>query len=246
VRFLEAANQLPGIRTVQRAMRRAIDPHPGMRLLDAGCGIGIETTRLATDHPAIRVTGLDRNAELLRIAQRRADPPPPNLGWLEADLTALELPDASFDAIRSERVLMYLADGSFEQVLDHLVRLLRPGARLALFELDYGATILAPGAASDAVLRRAGDTLLTSLPQPLAGRRIPGLLAARGLRDVAADPFSIAVNELVWRRIVGDTLTAGPSSDPAISTWLRQQTAAAARGEFVAAFTGVLTTATRA
>lgn len=227
-------------------MRTAVDPHPGMSLLDAGCGIGIETTRLAMDHPAMRVTGLDRNAELLRIAQRRADPSPPNLGWLEADLTALERPDASFDAIRSERVLMYLPDGSFEQVLGHLVRLLRPGGRLALFELDYGATILAPGAASDAVLRRAGDALLTSLPQPLAGRRIPGLLAERGLRDVAADPFSFVLNEVVWRRIVGDTLAAGPSSDAAISTWLRQQVAAAARGEFVAAFTGVLTAATRA
>jgi hypothetical protein len=125
------------------------------------------------------------------------------------------------------------------------IGLLRSGGRLALFELDYGATILAPGAASDAVLRRAGDALLASLPQPLAGRRIPGLLAERGLRDVVADPFSFVVNELVWRRIVGDTLTAGSSFDPAIATWLRQQAAAAARGEFVAAFTGVLTTANR-
>ena len=246
MRFLEEANQLPGIRSIQRAMRNAVDPRPGMSLLDAGCGIGVETTRLAMDHPAIRVTGLDRNAELLRIARRRADPSPPNVGWLEADLTALELPHASFDAIRSERVLMYLPDRSLEHVLDDLVRLLRPGGRLAPFELDYGATMLAPGAASDAVLRRAGDALLASLPQPLAGRRIPGLLAERGLRDVAADPFSFVVNEAVWRRIVGDTLTAGPSSDPAIANWLRQQAAAAARGEFVAAFTGVLTAATRA
>jgi hypothetical protein len=45
---------------------------------------------------------------------------------------------------------------------------------------------------------------------------------------------------------VGDTLTAAPSSDPAIATWLRERAAAAARGEFVAAFTGVLTAATRA
>ena len=158
----------------------------------------------------------------------------------------LELPDASFDAIRSERVLMYLPDGVFERVLDHLVRLLRPRGRLALFELDYGATMLAPGAAAEAVLRRAEDVLLGSLPQPLAGRRIPGLLAERGLCDVAAEPFSIAVNERVWQRIVANTLAAAPSPDPAISTWLRQQAAAAARGEFVAAFTGVLTAARRA
>jgi ubiquinone/menaquinone biosynthesis C-methylase UbiE len=246
MRFLEAANQLPGIRAIQRAMRRAVDPRPGMSLLDAGCGIGIETTRLAVDHPDMSVTGLDRNAELLRIARRRATPPPPNLGWLEGDLATLELPDWSFDAIRSERVLMYLPDGSFQRVLDHLVRLLRPGGRLALFELDYGATILAPGAADEALLRRADDALLASLPQPLAGRRIPGLLAERGLRDVAASPFSFAVSEPIWRRIVVDTLTAGTSPDPAISTWLRERVAAAARGEFVAAFTGVLTAASRA
>ena len=51
VEFLGAADRLPGIRAVQRALRRALDPHPGMRLLDAGCGAGLETARLAADHP---------------------------------------------------------------------------------------------------------------------------------------------------------------------------------------------------
>jgi hypothetical protein len=49
----------------------------------------------------------------------------------------------------------------------------------------------------------------------------------------------------VWRRIVSDTLTAGPPPDPAVSAWLSEQGAAADRGEFVAAFTGVLTAGTR-
>ena len=65
------------------------------------------------------------------------------------------------------------------------------------------------------------------------------------MRDIVATPFSFAVDEPVWRRIVRDTLTAGPAPDPAISTWLHEQGAAAARSEFVAAFTGVLTTASR-
>jgi ubiquinone/menaquinone biosynthesis C-methylase UbiE len=241
VRFLEHADRLPGIRAVQRALRQAIDPQPGMRLLDAGCGIGLETGRLAAEYPATSVTGLDRNAELLDVARRR----PANVTWIEADLSELELPEASFDAIRTERVLMYLPDGDFERVLDDLVALLAPGGRLALFELDYGATILAPGAADEAVLRRVVEGLHASLPQPLAGRRIPGLLTDRGLRDVVASPFSLAVDETVWRRIVFDTLTADPSLDPAVAGWLREQNETAARGEFVAAFTGVLTAATR-
>jgi SAM-dependent methyltransferase len=244
-RFLEQADRLLGMRAVQQSLRRALDVRPGMRLLDAGCGIGLETARLAAAHPETLVTGLDRNRELLRIAQRRVDPPPANLRWLEADLAALELPEASFDAIRTERVLMYLPDDCFERVLDDLVRLLRPSGRLALFELDYGATILAPGSADVALLRRVADLLRGSLPQPLAGRRIPGLLTARGLRDVAATPFSFALNEPVWRRIVSDTLSAGPPPDPAVSSWLREQGAAVARGEFVAAATGILTAASR-
>lgn len=244
VRFLEEADRQAGIHTVQRALRRALDPRPGMRLLDAGCGIGLETTRLAAAHPDAHVTGLDHNPRLLDIARRRADPPLANLRWLQADLTALELPDASYDAIRTERVLMYLPNRSFERALDDLVRILRPGGRLALFELDYGATILAPGTADHAVLQHIDETLHTSLPQPLAGRRIPALLTARGLRDVTASPFAFAVGEPVWRRIVSDTLTAG-APGPAVTAWLHEQAAAAARGEFVAAFTGILTAANR-
>jgi ubiquinone/menaquinone biosynthesis C-methylase UbiE len=153
-RFLEEVDRLPGVRGIQRAIRQAIDLAPGARMLDAGCGIGLEAVRLAEAHPAASVTGLDRNGELLEIARRRRSLP--NLDWLHADLTALDLPKRSFDVIRTERVLMYLPDPAFEQALDALVRLLRPGGTLALFELDYGATILAPGSARRARGVRGG------------------------------------------------------------------------------------------
>ena len=41
--FLEAVDRMPGTRAIQRALREALGPEPGMRLLDAGCGIGLET-----------------------------------------------------------------------------------------------------------------------------------------------------------------------------------------------------------
>lgn len=241
-RFLEEADRLPGIRAVQVAMRRAIALRPGARLLDAGCGLGLETSRLAADHPPADIVGLDRNAGLLDVARRRT-PQPPNVRWLEGDLTALDFPEASFDAVRTERVLMYLADGAFERVIGELARLLRRGGRLAFFELDYGATILAPGSDGTAAARRATEALYAALPQPLAGRRIPGLLAGDDLRDVVAQPFSFAVTAPVWRRIVRDTLTAVPALDPGVRGWLDEQDAAVAGGGFAAAFTGVLTTA---
>ena len=51
-------------------------------------------------------------------------------------------------------------------------------------------------------------------------------------------------NVQVWRRIVQDTVTAG-APDPEVADWLEQQADAVAHGDFVAAFTGVLTVATR-
>jgi ubiquinone/menaquinone biosynthesis C-methylase UbiE len=240
VRFLEEADRLPGMRPVRHAMREAIDPKPGMRLLDAGCGVGLETARLAEAYPDMHVTGLDRNGDLLEIARARA----PQVEWLEADLGDLDLPAESFDAVRTERVLMHLSDGAFERVVDNLLDVLAPGGRLALFELDYGGTILAPGGAADEVADRVADALFASLEQPIAGRLLPGLLAERGLTDVAATPFSFMPSGQVWRRIVKDTVIAR-APDPEVADWLDKQEDAAAHGEFVAAFTGVLTAATR-
>jgi SAM-dependent methyltransferase len=234
VRFLEHADQLDEMRAVQRELRRALDLRPGSRVLDAGCGIGLEAARLAAEHPETHVTGLDLNAELLEIARLRTAP---NLTWLEADLTALDLPDGSYDAIRTERVLMHVPD--LERVLDEFVRLLRPGGRLALFELDYGGMMLAPGDGGEALMRHAEELLCQSLPQPFAGRRIAGLLTERGLLDVAATPFALSVDETIWQRIVADTL----SGAPALEGWLHERGEAVARGEFVAAFPGVVTAA---
>ena len=240
VSFLEEADRLPGMRAAQKALRAALDPRPGMRLLDAGCGVGLEAARLAEDHPGLHVTGLDRNGELLELARRRA----PQVDWVEGDLTDLDLPPRSFDAVRTERVLMHLPGDAFERVLDSLVDVLAPGGRLALFELDYGATILTPRGEDDEIADRVAATLYASLPQPLAGRRLPGLLTDRGLTDVAGTPFCLTPSRPVWRRIVKDTVLAG-SPEPDVADWLDQQEEAVGRGAFVAAFTGVLSVATR-
>jgi SAM-dependent methyltransferase len=227
-RFLAEVDRLPGIRAIRAAMREAVALRPGLRLLDAGCGSGIETARLAQANPRALITGLDRNVELLRDAPRGPT-------WLEGDLLDPGLRAQSFDVVRTERVLMYVPD--LHRALDALLRLLVPGGRLVLFELDYGATILAPSRRGERVVRRAGDLLDGSLPQPRAGRQLPRLLAERGVRDVVAEPYTFAVNEPVWRRIVYATLA--PLADPELLAYLDE----AARAPLKAAFTGILTVA---
>ena len=237
--FLEDVDRLPGIRAIHAAMRRALAVRPGMRVLDAGCGLGLETARLAADHPEAQVTGLDRNAELLQQARLRGARA--NLSWHEADLRELDLPVAHFDAIRTERVLMYLPDPDFERVIERLLALLRPGGRLVLFELDYGATILPPAGHDKDVVRKAETALERSLPQPWAGRRLPELLADRNVAELDATPHAFTVDASVWSRIVGDTLRAdAPAADQReLSAWADD----VPRRGLLGAFTGILTTA---
>lgn len=52
--FLSAVDRLPGIAAVHSALLECAPPAPGTVLLDAGCGLGLETARLAADHPTPR------------------------------------------------------------------------------------------------------------------------------------------------------------------------------------------------
>lgn len=230
-RFLAEVDRLEGIQALRHAMREAAALAPGVRLLDVGCGTGLETARLAAAEPRALVTGLDRNVELLHTA-------PSGPTWIQGDLHEPGLPPGSFDVVRTERVLMYVPD--LARALDALLRLLAPGGRVVLFELDYGATILGPGPGSDrlgdGVVRRACALLDGSLPQPRAARRIPALLAERGVREIAARAFSFAVSEPVWSRIVYATLA--PHADDELRAYLDDVPDA----PFLAAFTGLLVT----
>jgi hypothetical protein len=102
--------------------------------------------------------------------------------------------------------------------------------------------MLAPGSARDAVVARAEVALRAALPQPWAGRRLPRLLRDRGFTDIVAQPFAFSVSAPVWRGIVCGTLH---DLDRELNAWLAEQAEAAARGEFVAAFTGMLCTGRR-
>ena len=106
--------------------------HPGQRVLDAGCGRG-RNARWLVDHGADLV-GIDHSPEALAEARERLGLGPERL--LEARLEALPFDDSSFDAVICCAVLHFAADHqAFADMLDELVRVLRPGgvlfARLA-------------------------------------------------------------------------------------------------------------------
>lgn len=243
-RFLRAVDRLPGLVPVRAALRRAATPPDGGTVVDAGCGLGLETARLAAGHPAATVVGLDHDPGILAAARRMA-PDLPNLRWATGDLTAPDLPPASVDAVRTERVLIYVAD--LGAAAEAIRAVLRPGGVFAGFELDYGATVLPPAGRSPQAVRRLTACLEDSLPQPWAGRVLPEALTAHSLEVVTVEPFAFAVDRPVWQRIVVDTLraaaTAGRLDAPELDAWLAAVDAADVA--LRAAFIGTVTVARR-
>jgi SAM-dependent methyltransferase len=100
---------------------------PGSRVLDAGCGPG----RLGAvlHERGHTVVGVDADPVLIAAAQE--DHPGPR--WVVADLSSLRLEEDPFDvAVVAGNVMVFVAPGTEQRVLESLRRHVRPGGRIVL------------------------------------------------------------------------------------------------------------------
>lgn len=121
-----------GIAATER-IAEIIDPQPGDELLDVGCGVGIGPVYLAARY-GCRVVGVDITPRMLERAQERAQRHSVSdlLDYRLADMHALPFADGRFDAAIAESVLTFSADKT--HVVDELLRVVRPGGRIAFTE----------------------------------------------------------------------------------------------------------------
>jgi SAM-dependent methyltransferase len=103
-------------------LRRAIELiQPGADVLELGCGAGIPMTRaLAAQR---RVTGVDISATQVELARANV----PAATFVQADMTALEFPPASFDAVVAFYSLTHVPRDEQPELLRRISGWLRPG-----------------------------------------------------------------------------------------------------------------------
>ena len=102
-----------------------LDVKPGMRVLDAGCGIGVLAERLARRCSDIEYLGVDLSSSMLARARKR-QAWPPSFVFVEDDIDKVLAGDAStFDRITSVNVLWTLPDP--RGTLGRMAAALRPG-----------------------------------------------------------------------------------------------------------------------
>jgi SAM-dependent methyltransferase len=113
---------------VGELLARAIDIHPGQRVLDVAAGSG--NAALAAARRGARVTATDFVPQLLTTAARRAGTEGLELETQEADAQALPFADGEFDVVLSTFGVMFAPDQS--RAASELLRVCRPGGRIGL------------------------------------------------------------------------------------------------------------------
>lgn len=179
------------LRVLGRVMRTTTLPlleragvGPGLRCLDVGCGGGDVTFDLAslvglTGH----VVGVDVDATKIELARAdAAQVAVTNLEFRVADLTS-GLGDEEYDVVYARFVLTHLRDP--EAAVADMRRVLRPGGRLVVEDIDFGGCFCEPASPDftryteiyeESARLNGGD--------PRIALRLPAMLERAGLSRV--------------------------------------------------------------
>jgi arsenite methyltransferase len=240
---LEAFYRRRQVRRRRALVLDALAPEPGDAILDVGCGPGFYVADLL--ERGATVTGVDTSPAMLAIARRRA----PGACLLEGAATQLPVRAAAFDRALTVQVLEYVVD--VDGALAELRRVLRPGGRLLIWDIDWSTLSWhSRDAERMARMLAAWDR---HLADPVLPRTLGAALHRAGFTDVqrqahvfdttAMDPetFGGSLPTIIRRYLSG---LADVDQDEA-TAWLAELRERDAEGEYSFAFTQFGFTATR-
>lgn len=205
----------------------------GGAVLDVGCGHGAAFSRLAArTGPAGRICGIDASHALIDEARRRLPDGAPAIELQVGDAHTLPYPDATFDAVRADRVLVFLRDP--RTALTELRRVCKPRGRLVVTEGDIGSAVV--DAADIATTRAMLAAACDAIPQGWIGRRLRGLFLACGVQTVEVRMFNLQSTSFdEWSRRIGIEPVVRRAGSDAARAWLDDLRERDAAGRFYAA-----------
>jgi SAM-dependent methyltransferase len=223
VAALEAFDALSQLQELKTLARERAGIGPGAKVLDVGCGFGLESLRLARlVRPGGKVTGIDKSADFIKDAEARAKAAALDITFEVADAEALPFGDALFDVARAERVLVYLPDP--RRALEEMRRVTRPGGTVTAIEPDLGTNAI--NLTDRALARRVLDHECdANVPQGWLVRDLRGLMQDIGFRDIVVDTriviFTPDLAAAYFTETGKTALAAGVINQAELDDWAR-------------------------
>jgi ubiquinone/menaquinone biosynthesis C-methylase UbiE len=181
IEFLDARKTIEGEREVKELILEMLNLKPGARVLDVGSGTGDDAREIAGLVGANgQVVGIDASDALIAESRKRAAGSGLPVDFRLGDVRRLDFPNATFDRIRTDRVLMFVPE--IETALAEMVRVLRTGGRLVASELDHELRFI--DSRQPEIDRKIHAAWVASNPQPRLGRQLARLFSTHGLREV--------------------------------------------------------------
>lgn len=245
--FLDEANKLPGAIAWKPAVLSGLHLEPGMKVLDVGCGMGADAFDVAALVGSSGVvTGVDFSESLISEAIDRAAGRNLSVNFEVGDVQALRFPEASFDAVRTERLLMHVPDA--KKALSEMSRVLRRGGRMAVHDFDWESQFC--DSPYKDTTRKIALLFCDGMKNGWIGRCLPRLFREVGMTDVSISFRTITITydflQLLLGGHVARAVTSGVLSGQEAELWWTHLAQADAEGTFLYGFTAFIVTGAKA
>ena len=200
---MDAVEALPGLQEARELALDGLGLRPGHRVLDVGCGSGGALPAvLERISPGGHAVGVDLSETMIAEARRRWASPGRPLRFEIADARALPFETGSFDACRTDRMMSHVPQP--ESALAEMLRVTRPGGRIAVIDVDIENTIV--DSPDPEVTRQAARCGADRLQNGRIARHLESMFRDAGLSSVVTHPTFARVTLDVLMAMFADVL----------------------------------------
>jgi ubiquinone/menaquinone biosynthesis C-methylase UbiE len=179
-------------------VKDTLQPRPGRRILDVGCGTGTAEVKLSR----LRLTQVELFAvDVLidRVAKAHAAAGSHNIDahFAAADACYLPFANASFDSVFCVAVLQHIGD--VKRAVEEMARVTRPGGRVVAVEPDNSARYFYSSVDDGQRAHEAARRFFSALAEargdhsePAVGPQLPTLFAQSGIDPLSVNVFPVS------------------------------------------------------
>lgn len=177
-------------KAIRKASAELAQINPGDKVLDVGCGTGdltLEAKKLAG--AAGRVYGIDASPNMIEQARKKAARIGSDVTFQVGLIENIDFPENQFDVVLSSLMMHHLPDGLKRAGLAEIYRVLKPGGRLLIVDMQSTSSGL------------LGQRLTDFMIQIHGGHAAMQDNITKQISFVEAAGFSIAETEKINRQL---------------------------------------------